>query len=354
MRSSVLLDRILRWMAALVASHHQDLVRGMLAELAAIPHVAEHRRFAWGAFFTVARLACSAQLAALLVDIGVLAPAGGVLAAEASIPMPPARQLLRRHVGPLVASLGVLTLLLLANYGARMAPQLSARVGGSGALVELLIFAVPFLLAMTLPMGVFLSVAWVFTRLGAEGILAEAARTRGGMRRLLAPVLAASAGLSMLALASNTQLIPRANHRLRLVMSYHADASSRTFKGGREMTVGELRAAARGARAAAHPRVRARAVEYEVEIHKKYALAAASVVLALAAAAFGMRFPSAGPWLVAGASGVVFAGYYACLVAGEQLADQRVLSPSAAMWMANVVLLVLAAIALRRPRSRSA
>ena len=104
------------------------------------------------------------------------------------------------------------------------------------------------------------------------------------------------------------------------------------------MTIGELREAAKSARAGNG----AEAAAYQVEIQKKFALAAACVVLALAGAAIPIRFPGGGLLLVVLASGAVFTGYYLTLLAGEALADQQVISPFVAMWMANAFFLAIA------------
>ena len=50
-----------------------------------------------------------------------------------------------------------------------------------------------------------------------------------------------------------------------------------------------------------------------------------------------------------GGSSLVFAGYYAALLAGESLADRQVISPGIAMWMANALLLGLALLLAWRP-----
>jgi lipopolysaccharide export system permease protein len=94
---------------------------------------------------------------------------------------------------------------------------------------------------------------------------------------------------------------------------------------------------------------------YEVEVQKKYALAAACVVLALAGVAIALRVPRGGAGLVIGASAMVVGAYYVLLVTGEQLAERLVVSPFVAMWGANAVLLAAASLALwrRRPASGS-
>ena len=192
----------------------------------------------------------------------------------------------------------------------------------------------PFTAAMTIPMAVLVAVLWVFTRLGAEGVLAAARRERHGVRRLIAPVIAAAAGIAAVTLVSNAEIVPRANERLAAVLTGGVQRH-----GDRMMTIGELRAAAEDARANAGPNALARASAYEVEIQKKFALAAACVVLALTGAAIALLFPRGGLGLVIIAGLAVVGVYYTFLVAGEALADRMVVSPFVAMWMANALFL---------------
>jgi lipopolysaccharide export system permease protein len=71
-----------------------------------------------------------------------------------------------------------------------------------------------------------------------------------------------------------------------------------------------------------------------------------SVVLALTGVALALLFRRGAIALVIGASVAVIGAYYACLVAGESLADRFVLSPFVAMWMANAVFLSCALLVL--------
>ena len=245
---------------------------------------------------------------------------------------PATRQLLRRHAVAFGVTFASLTVFLVANYAAKRLPQLSG--AAAGTLVEAVLLAVPFTAAMTIPMAVLVAVLWVFTRLGAEGALAAARRERHGVRRLISPVIAAATGIAAVTLISNAEIVPRANERLAAVI-----AGGAKWRGDRMMTIGELRAAAEDARANAGPNALARASSYEVEIQKKYALAAACVVLALTGAAIVLLFPRGGVGLVIVAGLAVVAAYYSCLVAGESLADRLVVSPFVAMWMANALFL---------------
>jgi len=347
-RSPITLGRIVEGMARLSPPRHRELVRGMLAELDSIVDPAERTRFALGAMAAIARLVLSGYSRTHVHAPGRLAgvreSGDGVDHGGPSMSNVTTRQLLRRHATPFAVSFASLTVLLLARHAARWVPQMSARGAPAGAIVEALLLALPFILALTIPMAVFLAVSWVFTRLGAEGVLASARRERNGVRRLVVPVLGAAAVIATLTLVSNTEVVPRANARLVVVL-----AGATSGPSDRTMTIGELREAVRRARTAPGAEGAARAAAYEVEIQKKLALAAACVFLALAAAATAIRFPHGGVGLVLGAGGVVFIGYYLLSVAGESLADRQMLSPLVAMWSANALLLAVALLLAWRP-----
>lgn len=255
------------------------------------------------------------------------------------------RALARRHATMFTVAFGALTLVLLANYAVRQMPNQMAKGASLGAITELLLLALPFIVALTIPMAVFVAVAYLFMRMEADGTLASARRERRGVRRLAAPVFGVVAVIAVLALISNTQVLPRANARLaHLLTGAPREPSSRT------MTVGQLREAVQNARSATDAEAVSRAVEYEVEIQKKFALAAACLVLALVGATTAMRFPRGGVGLVIGASVIVFGAYYFAIMTGEALADQQIISPFVGMWMANALLLGVGLLVAWRPR----
>jgi lipopolysaccharide export LptBFGC system permease protein LptF len=339
-RFAFLLGAVVERMAELAGPRHRELVRGMISELDAIADPAERRRFALGAIAAIVRLALTGYRG-IAVDapgefVDVSEPEDGANLGGPSMTKLTTRQLLRRHAWPFAATFASLTALLLANHAMRHLPRLVERNVPAGTIVETMLLALPHTLALTIPMAVLVAVTWVFTRLGADGVLAAAQRERHGVRRLVAPVLGAAMIIAALTSVSNTQIVPRANARLAAVL-----AGAPRELTDRTMTIGELREAARSARTDAGPNAATRAAAYEVEIHKKFALAAACVVLALAGAAIPLRFPRGGLGLVIGASGVVFSGYYVSLIAGESLADRLVISPFLAMWMTNALLLAI-------------
>lgn len=80
---------------------------------------------------------------------------------------------------------------------------------------------------------------------------------------------------------------------------------------------------------------------YAVEIQKKFSLAAACIVFVLVGAPIALRFPRAGVGLVMGVGFLVFAIYYVGLIGGESLSDKALVSPFIAMWIDNIVFLLL-------------
>ena len=262
---------------------------------------------------------------------------------ETYVPQPTGHLLRRGYVTSFATAFSALTVLLVASFARKQLPALNAAGATHGNLAEVLLLAVPFTAALTIPMSVFVAVLWEFTRLGAEGALAAARRKRGGMSRLILPVLAAATGVAVISFVVTAEIVPRANRRLLTVLAQRASGPS-----DRAMTLGELRAAAREARTAPARSDLMRMAGYEMEIQKKFALPAACVVLALVAIGVALIAPRGGAALVIAASLAVFSAYYVMFVTGESLAHQLVISPAVAMWGANALLLTAALLAVSR------
>ncbi|MEZ4457694.1 MAG: LptF/LptG family permease [Gemmatimonadales bacterium] len=170
------LPRLLERLAKLAPPRHRDLARGMVAELEAIDDPAERRRFALGAATALARLALGGVGRAISRAPADRLPVRHRRPTSGEHPMPTLTtgQLLRRHAAPFIVSFASLTGFLLARFALRQAPELSARGLPADRIGEAVLMAVPFTIALTIPMAVFLSVAWAFSRLAAEGTLATA------------------------------------------------------------------------------------------------------------------------------------------------------------------------------------
>ncbi len=117
---------------------------------------------------------------------------------------------------------------------------------------------------------------------------------------------------------------------------YTADGTSESFIGQLELIGARMRDAQQGMN------------RYDVEIQKKFALAFACIVFVMIGAPIALRFPRGGVGLVIGASVGIFALYYIGLVGGEALADRLIVTPFLAMWLTNILFLIIAALLLSR------
>lgn len=270
-----------------------------------------------------------------LCVMGTFAAAAGLL----EIPVSTGRPMMRRIAVSFIVSLLGFTAILVAISTTRQVPRLD-QAASAAAIATLIVLSLPFILATTIPMAVFVAVLWTFTRLGSEGTIESVRQTPRGLRRLLTPTIAFATAVAGLTLGWNAEVLPRTNARLVAMIE-----GSTAAPGDRSMTLGELRSAARDARASSSTASAMRVARYEIELHKKFSLAAACIALALAAAAVGIRFPRGGSLLVVAASFVVFGAYYVSFIAGETLADRLAISPFLAMWGPNA-LATLAAILL--------
>jgi lipopolysaccharide export system permease protein len=88
--------------------------------------------------------------------------------------------------------------------------------------------------------------------------------------------------------------------------------------------------------------------KYSVEIHKKYTLSIACFNFVLIGIALALRFPRGGIGLVIGGSLAIFALFYVGLTGGEGLADRGRIDAAFAMWLPNLVVLVLGLLGLVR------
>ena len=316
-----LLRRIIKRLARLAPPAHRDLVSGMVAELDAISDPREQKRFALGAVVAVLRLVLSGTQGSAAI---------------------PTWKLMRQHAVPFATALVTLTACLLVLYATHTIPALRGRNASAGITIEAMALSIPFIVAMTAPMAVFIAVLSVFMGLGAKRPQSIPPKSR----RMLIPVLGASAIIAALMLVINSEVVPRTNARLSSVL-FGGSARS-----DREMTLGELRRAEKSASIEGGAWARKRAIHYRIEIQKKVALAVACMVLALAAAAISIRLRRGGIKIIIPSSVLVFVGYCGCLMGGESLAVQQRISPTLGMWGANLVGVAVIAVFAWRPGDR--
>jgi lipopolysaccharide export system permease protein len=128
------------------------------------------------------------------------------------------RYLLRECLPPFLFALGALTGLMVLNQVARQFSDLVGKGLSWGVIGEVFGLSVPFIVAMTLPMAVLVAVLYAFTRLGADNEITAFKASGINLVRMVRPVLLAGIAVSIVNFAFNDQVLPRSNHRLRVLL----------------------------------------------------------------------------------------------------------------------------------------
>ncbi|MDB4911106.1 MAG: hypothetical protein JWO39_1929, partial [Gemmatimonadetes bacterium] len=129
------------------------------------------------------------------------------------------RYILRELIGPLIFALSTLTALLLLQQVAKQFGNLVGKGLGWGVIGEFFLLSIPFIIAMTMPMGVLVAVLYAFSRLTAENEVTALRASGISLMRLVRPAIYFGAALGLLMLVFNDQVLPRSNHRLRTLQT---------------------------------------------------------------------------------------------------------------------------------------
>lgn len=148
------------------------------------------------------------------------------------------RYVLKEHAGPLVFALSALTALMLLNYIAKQFANLVGKGLPWSVIGEFFLLALPFTLAMTLPMAVLVATIYATSRLASENEVTAMKASGVDLAVVLRPVLASGAVIAGLMILFNDQVLPRANHRLRQLQTDIARKKP-TF-GLREQIINEI------------------------------------------------------------------------------------------------------------------
>jgi len=127
------------------------------------------------------------------------------------------RYVVREHIGPLVFALTALTSLLMLQYVARQLANLAGKGLPWPVIWQFFYLSLPFTIAMTMPMAVLVATLYAFGRMAAEHEITALKASGVRVRSLVLPVFGCALLLSFGMVAFNDQVMPRANHKLRIL-----------------------------------------------------------------------------------------------------------------------------------------
>lgn len=121
------------------------------------------------------------------------------------------RYLLRAHLGPLVFAFVALTGVVLINTLAKRLAELAGKGLPVHVILEFFVLALPAAVALTFPMAVLVAVLYTFSTFTAENEIMALKASGVDLRRLLAPLLVASAIITGVMIWFNDRVLPEAN-----------------------------------------------------------------------------------------------------------------------------------------------
>jgi lipopolysaccharide export system permease protein len=127
------------------------------------------------------------------------------------------RYVLKQHIGPLLFALTALTSLLMLQYVARQLGNLVGKGIPWKVIGEFFVLSLPFTVAMTMPMAVLVATLHAFGRMASENEITAFKANGVRVTSLMMPVLIGAGVLVLLMVGFNDQVLPRANHRLRIL-----------------------------------------------------------------------------------------------------------------------------------------
>jgi lipopolysaccharide export system permease protein len=148
------------------------------------------------------------------------------------------RYVLKEHLGPLTFALTALTSILLLQYIGKHFGELVGKGLPTLVIAEFFALSIPLTVALTLPMAVLVATLYAFSRLAAENEITALKASGVSLVSVLTPVLWAAAGVTVVMIGFNDQVLPRSNHRLSILQRNIAQKKP-TF-GLREQVINEV------------------------------------------------------------------------------------------------------------------
>jgi lipopolysaccharide export system permease protein len=125
------------------------------------------------------------------------------------------RYVLGRLVAPFGFALAALTGFMLLNQIARQFDKLAGKGLEWSVIAEVFLLAIPFILALTLPMAVLVATLYGFSQLAAENEITAMRSSGVSVGQLLRPVLLVALLIGVATFGFVDQVLPRSNARLR-------------------------------------------------------------------------------------------------------------------------------------------
>ncbi len=129
------------------------------------------------------------------------------------------RYIIRRHLAPLLYSLGILVFLFVTQYAIQILDQILSRGLDVGIVLEIFLINLGWIIALAIPGAILCATLMAFGSMSADNEIVAIKAAGVNMYSLLTPVIAASVVVCVINIYFNDLILPDANHRVANLMS---------------------------------------------------------------------------------------------------------------------------------------
>ncbi len=127
------------------------------------------------------------------------------------------RYIIKEHIGPFIMALGVIMFILLMNFLVKYIGQIFGKGLSAWIIFKLIVFNLPWMFALAVPMATLVAVLMAFGRLSADNEITILKSSGISLYRIIRPSLYAAAVLMIGMVFFNDRILPEANHQAKLM-----------------------------------------------------------------------------------------------------------------------------------------
>ncbi len=128
------------------------------------------------------------------------------------------RYIIKEHIGPFVMGLAVIMFILLMNFLVKFIGQIFGKGLSALTIAKLIVFNLPWMFALAVPMATLVAVLMAFGRLSSDNEITILKSSGISLYRIIRPALYAAAVLMLGMILFNDRILPEANHQAKLML----------------------------------------------------------------------------------------------------------------------------------------
>ncbi len=128
------------------------------------------------------------------------------------------KYIIKEHIGPFIMGLSVIMFVLLMNFFLRFIGQIFGKGLSAYIILKLIVFNLPWMFALAVPMATLVAVLMAFGRLSADNEITILKSSGISLYHIIRPALYAAFVLMLVMVYFNDQILSEANHQAKLML----------------------------------------------------------------------------------------------------------------------------------------